>query len=266
MVQVKTKVLTNENVAKNIYRLTLEIPSFFPQPIPGQFIHIRIRDNFLPLLRRPFSVSGFTERGLTILYKVVGRGTEILSQLKKNERIDVLGPLGKGFSIKHEVKEHLLVGGGMGIAPLLYLLQKLKLLWREKISVSLFAGFRNSQEMIIKEELYKKNSFKIHLATEDGSSGYKGLISDLVVDYVKNLSSNQKIAIYACGPLPMLQIVAGLSLKCGIFCQVLIEEIIGCGVGACRGCVVWGVKGYLRVCKDGPVFNAGDIAWDKVCS
>lgn len=266
MVQAKTKILINERVAKNIYRLTFEVPSFFPRPVPGQFVHVRIGDDFLPLLRRPFSISGFTEGDLTILYRVVGRGTEILSQLEKNQEVDLLGPLGQGFFIKKETREYLVVGGGMGIAPLLYLLQKLEFMSEKKISISLFAGFKSFQEMIIGEQFYKKNPFKTYLATEDGSYGYKGLISDVVTDYIKGLSSYQGIAIYACGPLPMLRIIAGLSVEYGIFCQVLLEQIIGCGVGACGGCVVQGVKGYLRVCKEGPVFNASDIAWDRVSS
>jgi len=262
-VQEKVEILSNEKIAKSCYKLILKAPLPFLEAIPGQFIHIRIGDSFSPLLRRPFSISKVTEEGISIIYKVVGRGTKILSEMKKGNYLDILGPLGRGFVIKEEIKKYLLVGGGMGVAPLVFLLQRITQEAKEEVSTSVFLGFKTAEMVILENEFVGKN-ITLDIATEDGSRGHKGLVSGLIQKYVENLPCPEDVGLYACGPIPMLKTIAKLSLARNISSQVGLEEMIGCGVGACRGCVVKGTRGYLRVCQEGPVFNVEEILWDNV--
>lgn len=260
--QATVKVLSNRYISSGCYRLVVKSPSSFLQATPGQFVNVRIdNDNGLrPLLRRPFSINDITSQGIKIIYKIVGKGTNILSGKKMGNHLDVLGPLGRGFSVCKEAKKHLLIGGGMGAAPLLFLARKIGEKGRKDASTLAFLGFETAEKIICREDFAQKN-IPLQVATEDGSYGHKGLVSRVVESYVEGLSSTSGVSIYACGPREMLKVVAEVGSRYAIFSQVLMEEIIGCGVGACRGCVIKGNAGYLRVCKDGPVFNARDILW-----
>jgi len=257
--QLKVEVLFNRHIKADCYRIALKTPSSFFNAVPGQFIHIRVVNDLLPLLRRPFSISSVTARGVEIVYKVVGKGTKALSGVKRGEYLDILGPLGKGFFICDDVKRHLLIGGGIGVAPLVFLARRI--IEKKDVSILVFLGFKTAGEIICQEQFSGEN-FTLNVATEDGSCGYKGMVSCLIDDYLKKTPFSSKTCIYACGPRDMLKAVANLASRYGILCQVLMEEIIGCGVGACRGCVIKGKTGYLRVCKEGPVFDAKDIMWD----
>lgn len=258
----KTEVLSNQHIAPGYYKLSLKTPPFLLQADPGQFINIRIGDSFSPLLRRPFSISKLTPKGIEIIYKVVGKGTRILSSIKKGDYLDIIGPLGKGFTIENKVKEHLLVGGGIGVAPLIFLFQRI-IKVKNSPFILVFLGFKKAEEIICREEFKGKN-ITLNIATNDGSYGYKGMVSWMVKDYIEKLNSPKNIALYACGPVEMLKSIARLALNQGITCQLLLEEIIGCGIGACRGCVVEGKTGYLRICKEGPAFYVDEIIWDKL--
>ncbi|RLE13410.1 dihydroorotate dehydrogenase electron transfer subunit [Candidatus Aerophobetes bacterium] len=257
--KVKAKVLSNIAIAPNCYKLSLKGPPSLLKADPGQFINIRIGDSFFPLLRRPFSISKLIPGGLEIIYKIVGTGTRILSTTKKGEYLDIIGPLGRGFTILPHVREHILVGGGVGVAPLVFLAQRLI---EVKSRISVFLGFKKSEQIICREE-FKQNNIVLNIATDDGSFGYRGTVFSMFEDYIGK-SSSSNISVYACGPLKMLKSIAMLSLKENIVCQVLLERVIGCGIGACRGCVVEGKRGYLRVCKEGPVFYADEILWNKI--
>ena len=258
--QRKVEVLSNRHIKANYYKLTFETPFSFSEVTPGQFVHIRVRDTFSPLLRRPFSISNALSKRIEIIYKVVGQGTNILSKVKRGDCLSILGPVGNGFSISKEVKEHILIGGGIGVSPLVFLARKIAKTTKNKNCLSVFLGFKTADEILCQNELVGAN-IALYVATEDGSHGYKGLVHHLVEDYLKKLSSFSGLNIYACGPSKMLKFVADLSFNYAIFSQVLMEEIIGCGVGVCRGCVVKGKAGYLRVCQEGPVFDAKEIIW-----
>ena len=258
--KLRVEVVSNTHLKANFYRLTIKTPAYFSKAQPGQFIHIKVGDDFSPLLRRPFSISNVTSFGVDIVYRIVGKGTRFLSELREGEYLDVLGPLGRGFSISREAKIHILVGGGVGVAPLIFLARKIKEETEGKVSILVFLGFKRKEEIICQNQ-FTGDNLSLHIACEDGSYGYRGLVSQAVEDYLINFTSLSGISIYACGPVEMLRAVARLSFNYAISSQVLMEEIIGCGLGACRGCVVRGVAGYLRVCKEGPVFNIRDIAW-----
>lgn len=262
MFQRKVKVISNERLVEDCYKLTLEPVSFLLDAQPGQFVHIRVGNSISPLLRRPFSLSKVTEEGVQIIYKVVGKGTMLLSRTGEGEFLDIVGLLGRGFTIDKDRENHLLIGGGMGIAPLVLLCQRI-IQQEENVSIQAFLGFETSCRTICEEE-FKEGNVQLHIATEDGSKGYKGLVSDLLQNYVCSLSSRKDISLYACGPIPMLKAIGKLALSLELPCQVLLEEMIGCGIGACRGCAVRGKKGYLLVCKQGPAFDIKEILWDNI--
>ncbi|MBC7188846.1 dihydroorotate dehydrogenase electron transfer subunit [Candidatus Aerophobetes bacterium] len=256
--QLEAEVLSNVHLGADFYRLTLKVPPFFQKAQPGQFIHIRIGRGFLPLLRRPFSISDLTPEGIEVLYKIKGKGTEILSRVKEGEFLDIMGPLGKGFFIEGREKIHVLVGGGTGVAPLVFLCRKILEKTKENSSILVFLGFKTVSEIVC-EEKFKKEGIVLRVATDDGSRGYRGSVCELFAEYLKTIPENTSLSLYACGPLEMLRGIAELVSGSGFFSQVLIEEIICCGVGACGGCVIKGRKGYFRVCRDGPVFRLEDI-------
>ncbi len=255
MYQIKANILCNEKVISGHYKMHLHAPEIAQRAKPGQFVHIRINNGYDPLLRRPFSIHRCQGEKIEILYKVVGRGTEILSQKKIGNVIDALGPLGQGFKINAGSKEIVLVAGGMGIAPLYFLAEKLD---RENILVLL--GAETKGNILCLENLENLKA-KVRIATEDGSKGYKGMLGEL---FFRLLKENSEIdLVYTCGPIPMLKEIAQLSLKFKIPCQVSLEQRMGCGMGICLGCTIKGKNGYLRACSDGPVFQANQILWEK---
>jgi len=196
---------------------------------PGQFVHLRVEDREEPLLRRPFSIYRVENEKIEILYKVVGRGTKILSQKGKRERIDLLGPLGKGFKMNSTVKRVILVAGGVGVAPLYFLASRCAAAKVQEIIV--FLGAEDKKRLLCEEE-FKGLGAKVKVATENGSRGFKGLISDL---FARWLSSGQLLSeslICACGPLPMLRKIASLSKRRKAVCYVSLEQRMGCGIGA----------------------------------
>lgn len=242
------KVLDNRKVGASFYLLVLQDSAIARNAKPGQFVHMRIGASCDPLLRRPFSLHWVEGDSFEILYQVVGRGTGLLSQVRRGEALDLLGPLGRGFDLKG-VRSPLVVAGGLGIAPLLFLTQKFS---GERPTV-LIGG--STKEEILCEERVRALGAEVRIATEDGSSGTKGLVADLLAT---TLSSHR--SVFACGPTGMLKEVAEICQRKGVSSQLSLEGRMGCGVGACLGC---GVKskagGYKRVCSDGPVFHSSEI-------
>jgi len=255
MYQIKAKILFNEKIISGHYKMCLHALGIAQEAKPGQFVHIKIKDGYDPLLRRPFSIHRCEGEKIEILYKVVGRGTEFLSRKKVGNEIDTLGPLGQGFKISPDLKKIVLVAGGMGIAPLYFLAEKLN---RENILILLGA---ESKEKVLYLENLKNLNVKVQIATEDGSQGYKGLLSEFFFHLLKE--NSQIDLVCACGPIPMLKKIAQLSLKYKIPCQVSLEQRMGCGIGVCLGCTIKGESSYLRVCSDGPVFQANQILWKE---
>jgi len=252
--QVKLKILENQRITPEYGKLSLKIGNSLKVSSPGQFFNIRCSDKLNPLLRRPFSLHRVDKRGrLEILYEIIGKATKLLSKKKTGDTLDVIGPLGNGFPLpkkKSKDKKAILVAGGMGIAPLLAL--------AEELSPGILIIGAKTKEKILCEKDFKKLGFEVLVATEDGSKGKRGLVTELLK---KSISNKASFTIYACGPNAMLKEVAKIAKMNRIDIFGSFEEHMSCGVGSCYGCVIKTKKGYKRICCDGPVFNLGDIAW-----
>lgn len=257
MQQLKTKILENKKVAVSFYKMRIEAPYIAKNAKPGQFIEVRCSDTNGPFLRRPLSVHRILKNEIEILYEVAGRGTELLSNRKKGEYLDVIGPLGNGFNILSDKRPAILVAGGIGVAPLLALSEKIA---ANKAGSHVIIGAKQASHILCEKEFKEADCF-VMVSTEDGSKGHEGYATDILKHLLKTISC-QSSGIYACGPHPMLKAAAHIARLTGIPCQVSLEERMACGVGVCLGCPVK-VKGqeYKMVCKDGPVFNAEEIAW-----
>jgi len=245
------RIISNKMIRDSYFILTFE-NNFSENCKPGQFLMIKIPFLFL---RRPFSVLKINKNTISILYNVVGKGTEILSKNKKGDALNILGPCGNSFNIKKENKKIWLIGGGTGIAPLLFLSKKIK---KEKITF--FYGAKNKNLLLFD---ILPSGTKFIFSTDDGSYGYKGTIFSCV----KNLIKKEKPdIIYCSGPENLLKKISNLSKKEKIPCFLSIENFMGCGMGICYGCVIK-VKSengweYKRVCKDGPIFKGEEVIWE----
>lgn len=265
-------ITQNLKLAPDHYLLSLSKNQPVVEPKPGQFYMLRCSAWTDPLLRRPLSIHGYTaEKGgnssrLDFLYRIVGKGTKILSQMKPGDPIDLFGPLGKGFHLPKSLEYALFIAGGIGIAPLPYL-AKCLVEKQKAISGRLLIGAKTA-EQILGMEAFKKSSFEIFIYTEDWSMGEMGCVTD---DLNHTLESclHKKSMVFACGPAGMLGKVAEKCLSLKIPCQVSLDRRMACGVGACQGCVVRASGNsspapdmiYKRVCVDGPVFQAHEIFW-----
>ena len=268
ILNIKAKILTKEEVAPDIFLIKLLAPSVTREALSGQFIHIKcIKDNY-PLLRRPLSIHRIDkEKGeIFILFQVVGEGTKLLANRTIGDDLDIMGPIGNGFNIYPESKKIMIVGGGIGVAPLLALCEESI---RQGKEVRVLIGALR-KELVIGEEIFQILGAKVDVATDDGSYKYKGLVTDLLERIIKEGWLADQI--FACGPKPMLRKINEIALKVNIDYQVSLEERMACGIGACLGCVCkiktkdkkeCKVKyEYKRVCVDGPVFKASEVVWD----
>ncbi len=270
--QFKATILSNTEVSPGYFRMRLHIPDQAACSTPGQFVMVRVRDAIDPLLRRPFGIfdmnmaaSEFSESGrqncLEILYKVVGKGTRHMSTLHHGDRLDILGPLGKGFVTDGSTGENIIVGGGVGLAPLYYLARTLV----KNSRVRLFAGGRIREDILCITE-FERLGVETYVATDDGTLGERGLVTEVMERHI--IENPGARAIYACGPFPMLRAVALIAQRERIPCQVSLEAYMACGVGACLGCVIKGkdhsedTPDYRCVCKDGPVFDSRELMWE----
>lgn len=252
----RAKIISHKKIAPFHYKMTLEEKNIAKYSSPGQFIQIKISEENNPLLRRPFSINNINFSCIDIIYKIVGKGTKILSQKKIGEYLDILGPLGQGFKIPKESYKIILVGGGYGISPLYFLGKELK---NKNFDFKVIISAKNKALLICKND-FKKIGVKTYLTTENGSIGKKGLATDLL----KNLlNHSDKFLVYACGPISMLKCVVEICKEYLAECQVSLETIIACGLGACFGCTINTKDGYKLVCKDGPVFRGEDIIFDE---
>ena len=250
------KVLSNRNIARSTFSLTFESTPELFQSKPGQFINIKIRGEEAPLFRRPFSIASVQDNSIEIIYAVIGKGTFYLSNLNTGDYLDIIGPLGSCFKFDTEKSNYLLVGGGVGVPPLLYLADVMN---KYEIKPKFLAGFKNSAVCFISD-----NSKSISVATDDGSRGYHGVVTDLLVE---RLNESKWDGIYACGPEPMLSVVSEIANKMNMPCSLSVERVFGCGTGICFGCIIdsslkryteTGNK-YMLACKDGPVFDSTNI-------
>ncbi len=246
MKDIESYVIENTFVGGKTYKLTIGVDGSHFAVKPGQFLMIRPSTGCDPLLRRAFAIADFDNDKLSIFYDVVGKGTRILSGCKKGDKINVLLPLGKGyFPTKGE--EHVIIGGGIGIAGLI-LLGKELLKQGKKITIVYGA---KSKEFLSMVRYIRENFENVVIFTEDGSEGFKGLVTDVIRD----LKGSE--IIHACGPKPMLRALNKLAEEFKIFLS--LETPMACGWGVCLGCVVKGRKGFVRTCYEGPVFEASEV-------
>jgi len=268
ILNIKVKILSRKEVAPNIYLIKLKAPKIVQDALPGQFIHIKCSTDHYPLLRRPLSIHRIDkEKGeIYILFQVVGEGTKLLIQKEVGDNLDILGPIGNGFNIFPKSKKIMIIGGGIGVAPLLALCEEST---RQGKEVRVLIGALK-KELVIGEENFRKSGAKVDVATDDGSYKHKGLVTDLLEGNIREGWLADQI--FACGPKLMLKKIVEVSLDTHIDCQVSLEERMACGIGACLGCVCK-VKTkdkkedkvkyeYKRVCVDGPIFEGSEVIWD----
>ena len=253
MKQICVKLESIKKLKPYIYLLEFKSPYIAKQAKPGQFLHIKI-ENKLTILRRPFSIHNIKGSSIYILFKVRGRGTEALSQFRKGDFLDIIGPLGNGFNLPKKEKINILVAGGIGIAPLLFLAKRLN-----KAQGIAVLGSKSKQEVICESE-FRKLGYKVLMATEDGSRGFKGTAVGLLKNTLNKKCAMGNSNIYVCGPKEMFfEINKILKEHPKANCQVSFEQFMGCGLGICCTCSIETKNGYKKVCKDGPVFNIRDI-------
>lgn len=257
MKQVKAKISENKLIAQGFYKMRVESRHLAGHSKPGQFVEVRCSGGCDPLLRRPLGVHRILDTGVELLYEVVGRGTDLLSRKMKGEELDIIGPLGNGFEITASGRSAILVAGGIGVAPLVALAWDLIKRGRK---TSVVIGARTKSHLLCERD-FKALGCAVKTATDDGSRGKRGLATELLQEMLAD-SKGPRVVIYACGPRGMLKEVARISKEKELPCQVSLEERMACGVGVCLGCPVRMRRGgYKMVCKDGPVFNAEEIAW-----
>ena len=248
MIQNTFTVCSNRALTDTVYRMVLEGPLEGSITAPGQFVNLKLPGYYL---RRPISVCEWTEDTVTLIYKVVGHGTEAMAATPVGESFDLLAGLGNGFNTALSGDAPLLIGGGVGIPPLYGLC---KVLLAEGKSPSVILGFNTAEEIFLKEEfeeLLKDTDGNVYVTTVDGSAGTKGFVTDVMKDLDYTF-------FYTCGPMPMFQAIESVAKTSG---QYSFEERMGCGFGACMGCSIQTKEGNKRVCKDGPVLMREEILW-----
>ncbi len=259
---IHTTILSNEEVAEAHYLLRCECAEIAEHARPGQFIHVMIQQGSGLLLRRPFTIYTVEGSEITMLYQIIGDGTKQLSEMPKDAPLQVLGPLGNTFNFTTKPEPAILVGGGAGIASLMLLAVALRKNGIETIGL---VGAQYHTRLLSVADL-ESIGITVHIATDDGSVGHHGYITDILADLLKK-SDWHHPTIYACGPHGMLGSVTKIAADFEVPAQIAMENRMGCAMGVCLGCVC-SVRTdpnsfeYQRVCTEGPVFNAADIVWD----
>lgn len=236
-------IVEHKPLTKDVYRMVLSGDTS-AMTMPGQFIEIGLPGFFL---RRPISVCDYDEKTLTIIYKVVGQGTDAMAKMKEGETLDALTGLGRGFDVEKSGDEPLLVGGGVGVPPLFHLAKELVAAGR---SVTVVLGFNRADEIFYARE-FEALGARVIVTTVDGSVGVKGFVTDALPERFTH--------VYSCGPMPMLRALYRATQ--GVSGEFSLEERMGCGFGACMGCSIMTKEGSRRVCKDGPVFDKEVLEW-----
>ncbi|MBQ3151677.1 MAG: dihydroorotate dehydrogenase electron transfer subunit [Clostridia bacterium] len=236
-------VISNERIAKNTYKMILSGDTS-DLTATGQFVNIKL-DGFY--LRRPISVCDWDETTITLIYKVVGDGTEKMAEIEVGTTLDVLTGLGNGYNTQKSGDKPLLIGGGVGVPPLFALCKRLI---EEGKEVSVVLGFNSAEEIFLKDD-FEKIGAKVYITTADGSFGTKGFVTDVIKDL-------EYTYFYTCGPMPMFKAIESVATTSG---QYSFEERMGCGFGACMGCSCKTKYGNKRICKDGPVLEREEIVW-----
>ncbi len=264
---VECTVFSSQELTKGNFLLTLRVPRAFAKPNPGQFVHLRVSGEGEPLLRRPYSLEGFVDRSgiraVRIYFSVVGRGSRVLAAQQKGQKLDLIGPLGIGFSPRPR-RLPIIVAGGRGVAPLLFLSRRLR--ERKRPYVFLF-GAKSKADLYGVREV---RGGRLHLATDDGSVGYEGSVLHLLErEWSQGEHTPLTAEIFTCGPHGLLHEVAEFARKRGIRCEASLEGPMACAVGACRGCPVpllpEADEGrYPAMCIEGPVMDATIVDWGRL--
>ncbi|MCC8038720.1 MAG: dihydroorotate dehydrogenase electron transfer subunit [Bacteroidales bacterium] len=246
------KIVANEAIhrAYSLMVLATADGSEMPPMEPGQFVEVAVPDAPHTLLRRPISVHDVTAHSISLLIRRAGEGTDRLCDMPVGSSLNILGPLGHGFDLRPG--RSLLAGGGVGVAPLLYLGKRLK---ESGAEPTFLLGARSKDDVLRLPEFEAIG--KVYVSTEDGTLGHKGLIT------ANPAWQQQWPVIYCCGPMPMMKAVARLAAKAGTECQVSLENMMACGLGACLCCVEPTIKGNVCVCTEGPVFNINQLLWQE---
>ncbi len=258
--QIKVKIISNKKLKNDYWHLVFESGLIAAKASAGKFLELKVNKGTDPLLRRPISIHGVSGGRIKLIYEVVGKGTQCLSERRPGEFLDVIGPLGNGFNPpwgrRSPGGQSIIVAGGMGVAPLVFLAAQLK---SDKPLVLL--GARTKEELLCQQE-FKALGCKLMIATDNGSLGFKGRVTDLLKEILsRDFKADKPANIYACGPQPMLKAVSLICRENNIASQLSLERHMACGFGACLGCVVSTKTGYKRVCKEGPVFSGEELMW-----
>ncbi len=291
MFELSAEIIYNRRIKKGYFEIALSAPAIAKTASAGQFVNIRVSGGLEPLLRRPLSIHRVGQKSkvknqkskecIVMLYESVGKGTEILSQRRPGEFLDIIGPLGNGFVYEGrgatppaagqaDERRIVLVAGGMGTAPLVFLAERLSKRWTKDDGrrTIVLIGAR-TKEAVLCEQEFKKLGCEVRIATDDGSRGFKGYVSELLKQGLSTIDYRPS-TIYACGPKLLLKEISRISLEQNIPAQLSLESHMACGIGACMGCVIKtrdegrGTRDefkYKRVCKEGPVFEAREIIW-----
>jgi dihydroorotate dehydrogenase electron transfer subunit len=256
---IPANIIDHAQLVQGIFLLTVKAPTIQNSANPGQFCMLEVKYNNSrdPLLRRPLSIYKIRTNGqISFLYKEVGKGTRLLSKRRPGEIVRVLGPLGQGFRLTHD-RQCILVGGGLGIAPLLLLAERIK----QSGKLIILIGAGNASEIPTIEDFSRLTRY-FHVATEDGSLGQRGMVTDLLAQTLQEITGMAQI--YTCGPWPMMKAVYHMACKKNIPCQVSLEATMACGIGLCLGCAVpkSDSREFLHVCNQGPVFDADQVNWE----
>ena len=262
------EILENEEIQEDCFLMKVKTAPSFQNPLPGQFVMIRIAGLNDPFLSRPISIYSFSRNEnycvIELLYRVVGKGTQIMAGLIEDSQVEINGPLGNGFDLQSVKENIVIIAGGIGIAPLSMLTENLRRTHPSSTMI-VYKGFQSASAVVGLDKM-RKLCRNISVCTDDGTLGEKGFVTQIFQKDIKQYPP-ERTSIYACGPGAMLKSLAKILNKSKFSVQVSLEERMACGVGACLGCAVTvkdknGALAYRRVCADGPVFNLRDIIWE----
>jgi dihydroorotate dehydrogenase electron transfer subunit len=265
------EILKNEEIRPDFFLMKVKLPDSFDEPRPGQFVMIRIAGLAEPFLGRPISIYSYNRRKssaeIELLYRIAGRGTQILAGLIKCSQVEVHGPLGGSYAVFPEKENIVFIAGGIGVAPLSLLAQYLcKNACLPSSRMSFYLGAQTAKDIVGLDKLARL-CYNMQICTDDGSRGRKALVTRAFQEDIKKYDPAGTV-VYACGPRGMMQALASTLGQSKFTCQVSLEERMACGTGACMGCAVAvrdreGAVAYRRVCSDGPVFNLEDVIWES---
>jgi dihydroorotate dehydrogenase electron transfer subunit len=270
-IDIDAEVISNTRLSPDYSVLALAAPEIASLAEPGQFVMIKASPGVDPLLRRPFSIfeilrdADGTPTGISLLNKRIGVGTSRLYDAAPGSHMGCLGPLGRPFEPVAPPAEAWMVAGGVGLAPFVTLAEALR---ATTTKARLYYGARTASDLT-HLDLFERLEVELILATEDGSRGARGLVTDPLETALRTTAGTTEVRVYACGPTPMMRAVAGLAAAYGRRCDVSLEQVMGCGLGGCYSCVVLtktaaGPPHFVRSCLDGPVFDATRILWDAL--